>query len=431
MLDPSLGRFRDSHYVPSDVEINRIQEMIPPDEQELARLDEEIAKAKAIVGQLQDKRKGVEMNLSIRKASISPIRRLPPEILSQIYLLTLPETRYVKPDIHKSPLILRRICKAWQSIADLTPNLWFSINLQFKTSAETTPNFSPARIAEWLIRSAHHPIAIKFLFRAGHRGNTPYMHKLVDTLVPFAQRWKFVALSAPISAMQRLLGGHESSLPMLESLELCPDDGLRDGDNLSITESATTLRELILHKESRFLTLPWQQVTSLVMLSGIHNMTIAGCLALIRLLPRLEYSFFKMTLIGEIEPPGQTVHPELRELEITGSSRLSLALLDHLTLPALRYLTINFKYTQGEGWFRRILPQLTSFISRSSCPIEDIQFPNQTPDLEEPDSSIDFVEQFPSLLKLRITRKSGGMNCLSSRARTLLAERRSRCGMRG
>ncbi|KIM91534.1 hypothetical protein PILCRDRAFT_57939, partial [Piloderma croceum F 1598] len=122
--DPSFNRFKDSHYLPSDVETRQIRGLIPLDEQEGLRIDGEISAARGTIRQLRHQREEINKSLTIRRASISPLRRLPPEMLGYIFFLTVPSIRYLQPNSCASPLILRQICKAWKAIAESMSKLW-------------------------------------------------------------------------------------------------------------------------------------------------------------------------------------------------------------------------------------------------------------------------------------------------------------------
>jgi hypothetical protein len=431
--DPSFSRFKESNYLPSDVETRKIRDLISLDEQEGLRIDGEIAAAQAIIHQLRHQREEVDTTLAIRRASISPLRRLPPEILGYIFLLTIPYgIRYLRPDSRTSPLLLRETCKAWKAIAESTSNLWSSISFNFNMCNGVEAQLSDG-IQGWLLRSSRHPIDIQivYLLKKHTTDEVPDLDQLFEMLMPFVTRWRYVSLHMPLHMMQRLLGCYESPLLMLHCLELHAFGPADDVPTVFLTDSATAFRHLILHGHfvgSQLLVLPWHQVTYILMKgTPSPNMSIDKCMAIIRQCSCLEYASLKLYSGAQasVSASRPTTHLRLNEFVIIGGSKLVLALLDNLTLPALRNLTIDYGGPLGSGWIRNLLPCLTSFISRSSCPIHSIHLPNHIPcrDAEEADLFVSFVEQFPSLRRVKIQYKK--QNCLSSRARELLSSRRS------
>jgi hypothetical protein len=428
--DPSFGRFKDSHYIPSDVETRQIRGLISLDEQEALRIDGEIAAAQAIIHQLRHQCEEVDTTLAIRRASISPLRRLPPEILGYIFFLTVPPIRYLRPNSCASPLILREICKAWKAIAESTSNLWSSINLDFSHN-EVDAQLSDGAQG-WLLRSSRHLIDIQIIFPRYSLAadQAPNLDQFFEMLMPFVIRWRYVSLRMSLDMMQRLLGCHAPPLPMLHSLELCLSSDAVNVPTVSLANSATALHHIILRKQiagSKSLVLPWHQLTRLVM-KGLpaSNMSVARCTAIIRKCPRLEYASLKLPSYAAASASHPTTHLQLSQIVVTGSCRLVSELLDNLTLPALCRLTMDFGGAQADGWIRHILPHLTSFISRSACPIISIYLPNNLPcrKVKEADLFVSFVEQFLSLRRVDIMHKK--KNCLSSRARELLLSRRLR-----
>ncbi|KAJ6489026.1 hypothetical protein C8R45DRAFT_826827, partial [Mycena sanguinolenta] len=57
------------------------------------------------------------------KALISPVRRLPPEVLQIIFIACLPPHRNCAIAATEAPIRLGRVCSAWRSISIYTPQL--------------------------------------------------------------------------------------------------------------------------------------------------------------------------------------------------------------------------------------------------------------------------------------------------------------------
>ncbi|KAF9459869.1 hypothetical protein BDZ94DRAFT_1134033, partial [Collybia nuda] len=56
------------------------------------------------------------------KAILSPMRRVPPEVLAKIFYFCLKPP--IVPQISAAPLLLCRICKKWRDVALKSPELW-------------------------------------------------------------------------------------------------------------------------------------------------------------------------------------------------------------------------------------------------------------------------------------------------------------------
>ncbi|KAJ7282745.1 hypothetical protein C8J57DRAFT_1122620, partial [Mycena rebaudengoi] len=69
---------------------------------------------------------------SAQNSILNPIvARLPVELLSEIFILCLPNSSKRYPNPRTVPLILLRICTAWANIARSTPALWDTIHVEF------------------------------------------------------------------------------------------------------------------------------------------------------------------------------------------------------------------------------------------------------------------------------------------------------------
>ncbi|TRM64060.1 hypothetical protein BD626DRAFT_264791 [Schizophyllum amplum] len=69
------------------------------------------------------KKQSLDAQVSIHDALTAPCRRLPPELLSEIFLLALPE-RWKDEYAGKRSLGYARVCRSWRDVASKTPRLW-------------------------------------------------------------------------------------------------------------------------------------------------------------------------------------------------------------------------------------------------------------------------------------------------------------------
>ncbi|KAF8130457.1 hypothetical protein K438DRAFT_860289 [Mycena galopus ATCC 62051] len=182
------------------------------------------------------------------KSIMAPIRRVPPEIMAEIFLqLTSMEARAarasypfdlvegtnffekndkVRPVLHRAPLILGEVSRRWRAIALSTPRLWNSIFL-YCMDAKLQDNISLCNM--WLKRSGSLPLSIRFYRAYGQDPTTP--QKTVDhcqdffrVILPYAQRWRLLDLdNVPVASCNILYDNLPDSLPMLETLSIDHD----------------------------------------------------------------------------------------------------------------------------------------------------------------------------------------------------------------
>ncbi|KAF8210539.1 hypothetical protein K438DRAFT_161763 [Mycena galopus ATCC 62051] len=176
------------------------------------------------------------------KSIIAPIRRIPPEIMAEIFLqLTQIEVRTqyyapcsgfidneggdlfdytgYEPVLHKAPLIFGEVSRRWRAIALSTPRLW---NSMFFVSTDTELRDIISVCDTWLKRSGSLPLSIRF-----YRAYSPDACQVIDQfqdllriLLPYANRWRVLDLRIPSESYDVLYDGLPDSFPTLEALSV-------------------------------------------------------------------------------------------------------------------------------------------------------------------------------------------------------------------
>ncbi|KAJ6567478.1 hypothetical protein B0H10DRAFT_1892728 [Mycena sp. CBHHK59/15] len=118
-MDSPFARHLHTNYVPSDTEVKCIEEHLMPHRLELLRLE-------GLIQDLCSQRTKTLHYIYVHKALISPARRLPADIIQEIFLACLPTHRNSVMNSKDAPLILARICSGWRAVALSTPALWAS-----------------------------------------------------------------------------------------------------------------------------------------------------------------------------------------------------------------------------------------------------------------------------------------------------------------
>ncbi|KAK7001462.1 hypothetical protein R3P38DRAFT_2649592, partial [Favolaschia claudopus] len=178
---PPLHSIFNTNYIPTDHEISQIRAHILPYEAELAKLN-------ALIQHLSARRDQVKYYVDSHKALISHPRRLPQDILAEIFLACLPTTHDAVMSPTEPPLLLGRICSRWRSIAFAFPRLWSSLHiyLRFVDAHEKRV----AAVDEWLKRASPLPLSISV--RSGDPGFDPDFKDeaaVVDILTRLSSRW--------------------------------------------------------------------------------------------------------------------------------------------------------------------------------------------------------------------------------------------------
>ncbi|KAF8211101.1 hypothetical protein K438DRAFT_1514809, partial [Mycena galopus ATCC 62051] len=108
-----------------------VQSVISEADARLACLDDEISKLEEKLEQLKADRASLFSFRTRNKAILSPLRRMPAEILGEIFLWTLPsvstEIFRARFEMGASPWVLAQISSRWRAVSLSTPSLWSQI----------------------------------------------------------------------------------------------------------------------------------------------------------------------------------------------------------------------------------------------------------------------------------------------------------------
>ncbi|KAJ7131385.1 hypothetical protein C8R44DRAFT_557252, partial [Mycena epipterygia] len=115
----------ESNNPPLESEIPDIRQIISDNQARVDALNVQIDALRIAMERLLLERDEREECVRKHTAVMSPIRRVPPEVLSQIFALTLPHTRrFDDKPIHGPPWRLGHICRSWRRWALADPFLW-------------------------------------------------------------------------------------------------------------------------------------------------------------------------------------------------------------------------------------------------------------------------------------------------------------------
>ena len=93
----------------------------------------------ALLPLVRPKREMCAQNLQPPNTPLPPVRRVPVDILSMVFLECLPDrdNTQLVPSARTAPLLVSAICSDWREIAISTPHLWNSIFLSFDDMAHS------------------------------------------------------------------------------------------------------------------------------------------------------------------------------------------------------------------------------------------------------------------------------------------------------
>ncbi|KAF7290644.1 F-box domain-containing protein [Mycena indigotica] len=176
-----------------------------------------------------------------------PILTLPNEIMAEIFQHCLPAPPHSPPPFGPgSPTVLTHVCSLWRQIALAMPGLWCSISMD---SAPDT------LISCWLERSGTKPLSIQT-----NNMLDSVESSLLHHFRPHQARWETIQLRVDSQSLSTLL----LPMPLLRHIEL---DGQDVPAGTRITEVPALRSAILWEFDQHMVLLPWQQLTSLALIS--------------------------------------------------------------------------------------------------------------------------------------------------------------------
>ncbi|KAJ6493266.1 hypothetical protein C8R45DRAFT_989253 [Mycena sanguinolenta] len=191
-MESPFSAFLSTNFVPTDVECDDIRAFLRGPRTKLADITEEIARLQSLLNEAMHQRDELQGFINVHTALVSPVRRLPDDIMQEIFLAARPSDRNPAMTSDEAPLLLCRICKSWRTIALTTPSLWSSLHIVVP-SLSALPQLTE-KATTWLGRSGVVPLDISLLYSRTsdvHRDISP----LTSILLGVSRRWQNMELA--------------------------------------------------------------------------------------------------------------------------------------------------------------------------------------------------------------------------------------------
>lgn len=412
----------ETNIVPTKEETTHIRLLLDKDLEEIHPLETQITQLQDTLQLLILEHEERRARIRAKEGILSAIRRIPPEIVGQIFVRCLRDYLRTDDDGYQEyypdsdfppvscfgPLVLTHICSGWRQVAVTLPQLWSQITLDFddihllrRRRAQSNPN--SLRLADfarfWISCASNVPLTVSFKCQNVFGYDSDLAHIVMNP----ANRFKEIIMQCPeqmileyLSSMTGVSGdlefvylyGSEVSAPQPQWTHTLP-----------IFNLSPKLRRLSIHSLTyrilNIFAMCWGQLTELSLSFGRRELefTPSRCHTILRQCMNLVA--LKVYMVGEPWDVTNahlptTAMQHMRKLEklevfpINGHSSLD-SFYTPLVLPALKDLSVRGHRIQS----------LVALISRSSCNLERLKcFPRQSPE--------ELLVRVPSLIELHI-----------------------------
>ncbi|KAJ7177306.1 hypothetical protein C8R43DRAFT_1118309 [Mycena crocata] len=331
---------------------------------ELTRYDAEIERLTKIRDQLASERSALEVFVNGCRSIFAPVRRLPQELMVEIFDLCAPPSARGFSDTdtpaqemdrlaQQHLLELSQVSCYWHNICRTTPKLWSNVVVDTNLWDQCTvpPEALLARLAFSLERGGSHPLLLQV---AGPVESNDFAEtSVLELLAMHSQRWWAVSLWFDHDSFH-LLAGARGKLSLLEVLNISLDSGGLTNDDIFC--SAPRLRKLTIDAEVPTVpNLPWEQIR-LLFYSPVGESDLSRQLTLLAQLP-LDAQFCwavvpaDVVLVGGIpsivsDVAVMSLQPIIYGGDEEHAKKVFVSILDALTLPRLLALELKRQYLE-------------------------------------------------------------------------------------
>ncbi|ESK80824.1 hypothetical protein Moror_4318 [Moniliophthora roreri MCA 2997] len=309
----------------------------------------------------------------------TPLVRMPSEVLAIIFehCIQVDTAAHVFSP-HAMPWVLSQTCRKWRSTVLSMPSLWTVVRVNTRIMGFLRHRKSLLPLQIWLSRS--YPLPISCLAILDDPKTGVFNADVLELLVHHSTRWYAVhiTLGAQCDLYHQLCCA-DLHLPSLHSVFLkahisSHPDGARM--HVSTVWEAPNLTDATLLVESESADLSpaivprWSQLEELAWSSNTSKAFLDVASTFVNL------RYCTLDIIHDVDT--QDIHraalPRLRHLETFGSFRSTLLILNHLSLPSLEYLDLDFDECI-DSVADHILISLGRLQARSRCNLRHLSAP--------------------------------------------------------
>lgn len=364
----------------------------------LSRVESNIAALQAVMDGLQQERGALQKFADEHTAliTLTGIRRIPDEILSEIFIWCLPASwtdgfafcRYTRRYISQ-------VCQRWRMITFSLPRLWALLAMKLRAHK---PRRLEARTAEtWLQRSGlcTLSLAIEFSESENYKTNVKEAHPILGVITRLAFRWREARLSITASMLKALAEIHPHlHTPCLQILSLNRDPidcGYWEGPVVAF-QHAPLLSSVELGRdiELRLFRFPFIHLTTF----RSRDIIAHDALEMLRQTPILDQCDIRINCNGYPNSTEENlIVSQLKSLVIGFQDYEADDFLDHISLPLLCDLKLKFNLSGG------ISHGLISLFKRSQNPLKTLTLDYNIPELD----LIEILRSAPSIVELNLS----------------------------
>ncbi|THU78562.1 hypothetical protein K435DRAFT_52047, partial [Dendrothele bispora CBS 962.96] len=279
-----------SNESPTSGELKSMKTCLASAESKVKSIERQLVLLERQRAMLEKERRDLQRYRIDQEVVLNPVRRLPPEILEQIFIACVEDRIKSGWDDPLSTKGARwtigYTCRSWRTVSLDTPRLWSNIQIILD---ERRAMFSPQTLllGLHLDRSKSQPLTVG-LFSSSYTTRITQNHSLLAVLAPSVKRWRHLHLAMNPAYIQLCLSHIK---PFLTSLSSLTTSFTRDWDSrgdipCDVFQDALALHEVTLRYHVSLIKLRWSNIHSLKLF--FDSSPLRDILSTLRQMPSLR-----------------------------------------------------------------------------------------------------------------------------------------------
>ncbi|KAF7345449.1 F-box domain-containing protein [Mycena venus] len=392
-----LHKLLNSNEVPNDSDLDFVKSDISDIDARLAVLNTEIALLRDRLKQLEGERSTLSGRRTQNIGVSSPLRRMPPEVLSEIFLCTLPLSTTVRPRFHltDSPWVLTHVSRYWRSVCISTPALWSLVCISYQPGFRPSSSFPIGMVETQVARAGR----LKIHFYGDERMNPQPQIDVFKCLATHSSRWEELCITLT-SVLAPLLAGIRDRVPLLRRIAIewhIPVSQARI-DTIDCFWAAPSLVDVSIYNEFRFIPFTFP----------IHNLVrydLDAPWTIHHGILRLASNLVEARIIVEFNSEPWPSPEEAITLSLVRLCVSRPEILNYITTPRLEEISIHNPKSRSHDapYGAYLATYLQSFVTRSSCPLRRLCL------IEDPTPIPEILNKILSIVELLVDIRDPSM----------------------
>ncbi|KAF9036793.1 hypothetical protein BJ165DRAFT_607688 [Panaeolus papilionaceus] len=375
-FDALLSPYIAHNDLPPEDVISDLKVALVQPRQDLQQVKQTIKVLSLTLDALKRRCEDLEDGIATYEPILSPMRRLPDDMLEEIFYHCLPAHRNPIPLTTECPLVLTMVCRKWRAVSLAAPRLWSRLHISFEVEPRyynLTDDFVwPIRVAglhQWLNRSGALPLSLSLYCNDSVYGDMfdpSFAREVLMVVRQHAHRCASLEMRLSqdiLNMMHTIIDIRPEVFPVLTTMRHCPSYG-----SATTADAAQTLF-------SHWLALPTLREIHLATYSAPPHLTDASSLfrwplSLTRLSLHMGSNRYillnilrQCTLLEEC-----ALIVDNFDLQLTDPEESEPICADKITLPHLKTLSIDGEQDGQESICGQLdAPALTHFLFFPPC----------------------------------------------------------------